>query len=241
MPPGRNRPVVHRGATTALRKMAELFSGPLPRSGDALAPPSMIYSGWRVTMPDVLADLCGDYLARLQTALSSVDPSDREQIVAQVAEHLDDAIAGLPTPSEEGLRQILERLGSPEEIAAAAVPEQSHHRSKQSATWLAVASGALAMALALGIAAIAGAFDLSSPTSVVKRPTAAFVVVPNVVGMATAQAAGNLQEAGLYNSIDELGCGNGTSRGYTVAESPPPGSRVASGTRISIQVACSGQ
>jgi HAAS/PASTA domain len=189
-------------------------------------------------MPDVLADLCGDYLARLRTALRSVDPSDREQIVDQVAEHLDGAIAGLESPSEEGLRQILERLGSPEEIAAAAVSEEPHHHSKQSGAWLAVATGALAVALSFGIAAIAGAFDGSSTSSEAKRPTAAFVVVPNVVGMGTAQAAGNLQMAGLYNSIDDLGCRANITGGHTVTESPPPGSRVASGTRISIQVAC---
>ena len=190
-------------------------------------------------MPDVSADLCGDYLTRLRAALNSVDPSDREQIVAQVTEHLDEAIAALPNPSEEGLREILERLGSPEEIAAAAAaPEQSDHRSSKSVPWLGAAAGGLVVALAFGIAAIAGAFRGGSTPSGSSGPTWVPVVVPNVVGMGPAQAAGILQEAGLYNSIDDLNCGRSISRGHTVAESPPPGSRVASATRISIQVAC---
>jgi HAAS/PASTA domain len=190
-------------------------------------------------MPDVLADLCGDYLARLRTALNSVDPNDREQIVAQVAEHLHEALAALPNPGEEALLEILERLGSPEEIAAAAAaPEQSDHRSRRSVVWLAVAAGGLVVALALGIAAIAGGFRSSTPSGS-SGTTGVLVVVPNVVGMGPARAAGILQEAGLYNSIDDLSCGRSISRGHTVAESPPPGSRVASATRISIQVACS--
>ena len=70
-------------------------------------------------------------------------------------------------------------------------------------------------------------------------PTAgAVVVVPDVVGMSPSDAAGALQAVGLYNSIDNLNCSARIGSGHTVSEAPNPGSQVARGTRISIQVAC---
>jgi len=70
-------------------------------------------------------------------------------------------------------------------------------------------------------------------------PTAvAVVVVPNVVGMSPSDAAAALQAVGLYNSIDNLNCSTRIGSGHTVSEAPVPGSQVARGTRISIQVEC---
>ena len=43
-------------------------------------------------MPDDLDALCADYLERLRAALGDVQRSDREQIIAQVSEHLSEAL-----------------------------------------------------------------------------------------------------------------------------------------------------
>jgi|SRR5579872_2230603 len=67
----------------------------------------------------------------------------------------------------------------------------------------------------------------------------ALVTVPNLIGMTVAAAAGDLQASGLYNSIDNLNCGRDVGKGLVAAESPPPGSTVDRGTRISLQVSCS--
>jgi hypothetical protein len=259
-------------------------------------------------MSDELDTLCADYLERLRIALGNVQSSDRDQILAQVGEHLSEARAALPSQDETGVRQILERLGTPEDIAAAAIADRrTENRPKHSSRLVWVTVGAVALACALGISALAGAFSggRSSPPSAlhptritvpnvlgletgqataslqasglrdrtvfqssgsapngvvleqsphagaaVSRsavvtvavsigPTAgAVVVVPNVVGMSPSDAAGALQAVGLYNSIDNLNCSTRIGSGHTVSEAPNPGSQVARGTRISMQVAC---
>ena len=259
-------------------------------------------------MPDDLDTLCADYLERLRIALGNVQSNDRDQILAQVGEHLSEARATLPSQDETGVRQILERLGTPEDIAAAAIADRrTENQAKRSSRLMWVAVGALAVALALGISALSGAFSggRSSPPSAsqpiriavpnvlgleagqataslhasgfqdrtvfqssgstpsgvvldqsphagaaVSRsevvtvavsigPTAgAVVVVPDVVGMSPSDAARALQAVGLYNSIDNLNCFTRIGSGHTVSEAPNPGSQVARGTRISIQVAC---
>ncbi len=260
-------------------------------------------------MSDDLDTLCADYLERLRIALGDVHSSDREQIIAQVGEHLSEARAAVPGQDETGVRQILERLGTPEEIAAAAIADRKTEKQPNHASRLVWATvGALvAVALALGLAALEGAFSggRSNPPSAshpiriavpnvlgleagkataslqasglknrtvfqssgnvpngvvfeqsphagatVPRsevitlavsigPTAgAVVVVPDVVGMSPSDAAGALQAVGLYNSIDNLNCSARIGSGHTVSEAPNPGSQVARGTRISIQVAC---
>jgi hypothetical protein len=259
-------------------------------------------------MPDDLDALCADYLERLRAALGDVERSDREQIIAQVSEHLSEARAALPSQNESSIRQVLERLGSPDDIAAAAVSDRETERgSKRSSRLVWVAVGVLVVVFALGGAALAGAFDggpgnspsASTPTHIpvpsvvglstgqttarlqasgLKTRTAfqvkgtvpngvvfeespraglsvlrsedvtlavstgpaagTIVVVPNVVGMSPSEAAAALQSVGLYNSIDNLNCSTRISSGDTVSEAPVPGSQVARGTRISIQVAC---
>ncbi len=259
-------------------------------------------------MPDDLDALCADYLERLRAALGDVQRSDREQIIAQVSEHLSEARAALPIQNEAGIREILERLGSPDDIAAAAVSDRRPERPSEHSSRLVWATvGFLVVALALGGAAFAGAFSggstgppsASSPTRItvpnvvglstgqavarlqasglenrtefqtsgsvpngvvfeqsphagssVSRseaitlavsigPTAgAVVVVPNVVGMSLPEASAALQAVGLYNSVDNLNCSTGISGGKTVSQAPVPGSQVARGTRISVQVGC---
>jgi hypothetical protein len=201
----------------------------------------MNYWTWRSAVPDELDALCADYLERLRAALGDVERSDREQIIAQVSEHLSEARAALPRQNESSIHEVLERLGSPDDIAAAAVSDrETERRSKRSWRPMWAGVGVLIVVLALGGAAFAGAFGggTSGPPSAPGPPLIAVVVVPNVVGVSPAEAAATLEAAGLYNSIDNLDCSTKIGSGKTVSESPVPGSQVARGTRISIQVAC---
>jgi len=69
--------------------------------------------------PDTLA---ADYLARLRVAALTLDASARDELVQGIAEHLEDAKARAgDTWSEARLLSVLDRLGTPEEIVAAAV------------------------------------------------------------------------------------------------------------------------
>jgi hypothetical protein len=64
--------------------------------------------------------LVEDYMRRLE-AVSSVLPGyRREELLAEISEHLDEALRQVPAGDEAAVRSMLERLGSPEEIVAAA-------------------------------------------------------------------------------------------------------------------------
>ena len=60
------------------------------------------------------------YLMNLEGELAGLSPSDRAEIILEIREHFEDAQAELKNPSDSDLRNILERLGPPAEIAAEA-------------------------------------------------------------------------------------------------------------------------
>jgi uncharacterized membrane protein len=63
--------------------------------------------------------LIEDYLGRLREALRSAPPEQRDQVVSDVAQHIAEARAEEPSPDELAISGLLDRLGSPEAIAAA--------------------------------------------------------------------------------------------------------------------------
>ena len=64
--------------------------------------------------------LVEDYLRHLE-AVSSVLPAYRRaELLTEIREHLAEALRQVPAGDEAAVRSVLERLGSPEEIVAAA-------------------------------------------------------------------------------------------------------------------------
>jgi len=66
---------------------------------------------------DPLAD---DYLRRLDAAASALPAHRRQELVSEIRDHLQEGLRQAPAGDETAVRNMLERLGPPEEIAAAA-------------------------------------------------------------------------------------------------------------------------
>jgi Domain of unknown function (DUF4190) len=66
---------------------------------------------------DPLAD---DYLRRLDAAASALPAHRRDELITEIREHLQEALRQAPASDEAAVRNVLERLGPPEEIVAAA-------------------------------------------------------------------------------------------------------------------------
>jgi len=64
--------------------------------------------------------MVGAYLQQLTDELRTADPDRRSEIVEQVADHIAEATVELDPIDEVSLRRVLDRLGSPHDIAAAA-------------------------------------------------------------------------------------------------------------------------
>jgi hypothetical protein len=65
--------------------------------------------------------LVNDYLVRLEAAAWPLQPERRRELLAEVREHIESALAESGARDEVTTRNVLERLGAPEEIVAAEV------------------------------------------------------------------------------------------------------------------------
>lgn len=63
--------------------------------------------------------LVREYLGRLEEAAQVLPAERRRELAAEIAEHIDAALAAAPKRDEVAVRNVLERLGDPEEIVAA--------------------------------------------------------------------------------------------------------------------------
>ena len=65
--------------------------------------------------------LVRDYLGRLDVAAQVLPAERRRELRAEIGEHIDAALAEEPSRDEAAVRNVLERLGQPEDIVAAEV------------------------------------------------------------------------------------------------------------------------
>ena len=101
------------------------------------------------------------YLAQLDAALQGVDASRREEILAEVHEHIEEGRDGLDTDDAASVRTLLDRVGDPVAIAAeAGAPPPGTGRWDVWAPWLIIFGF-----IASGLGWIAGVLILwTSPT-----------------------------------------------------------------------------
>ena len=129
-------------------------------------------------------ELVADYLRRLEQAAAPLPRSRRAELVAEIREHIDDALLEAGAADEVAVRNVLERLGPPEEIAAAASPP---------ATGLA-AAGKLEVAALIALAVPVAGWLVGIPLMILSRAwagrdkaIAAFLVfVPLLLGIVLA-------------------------------------------------------
>jgi hypothetical protein len=67
-------------------------------------------------------NLVETYLRRLEAAAAHMQPSRRAELVAEIREHIETALRQEDEVGEIAVRNVLERLGPPEEIVEAAEP-----------------------------------------------------------------------------------------------------------------------
>lgn len=105
--------------------------------------------------------LVRSYLAQLDAALQGVEASRREEILADVHEHIDEGRTGLDPDDAASVRTLLDRVGDPAAIAAeAGAPPPGSRRWDAWAPWLIIFGP-----VASGLGWIAGVLILwTSPT-----------------------------------------------------------------------------
>lgn len=94
----------------------------------------------------------GEYLRRLQRLMSDVPDERRDEILSEIEEHIDERLSAVPDAGNAEVRNVLERLGDPEDIAADArerfgVKTPEPHKMSKGTRWIIV----IAVALLIGI------------------------------------------------------------------------------------------
>ena len=126
--------------------------------------------------------IVNEYFSRLDAFLAGLSPADREPLLAEIRAHVDEARAELPVENEASIRELLERVGAPEDIAAEALGEGSKRRN-----WVSRRStraGAVVVVLAV-IAAVVGVLLTGSSA---KAPKVAIAPTVSVGGFPTGVA-----------------------------------------------------
>jgi uncharacterized membrane protein len=101
--------------------------------------------------------LVDDYLRRLDAAASALPAYRRDELVSEIRDHLREALRQTPAGDKAAVRNVLERLGPPEEIAAAATDEPPPGQLAAffgQTSGLAIASVLLAVLWIAGIGAV---------------------------------------------------------------------------------------
>jgi hypothetical protein len=101
--------------------------------------------------------LVDDYLRRLDAAASALPAHRRDELVSEIRDHLQEALRQTPAGDKAAVRNVLERLGSPEEIAAAATdppPPGPFAADYGQVNGLAIASVLLAVLWVAGLGAV---------------------------------------------------------------------------------------
>jgi hypothetical protein len=183
-------------------------------------------------------ELVEEYLHRLEMALRPLPQSRRDQLVSEIAEHIEQGRARAQGESEAAVREILDRLGEPEDIAAAALSDEPAERQTSRLTGGSLIAVVLAVVLVVGVttAGLLGAFTSGGNGSNQQLPpstVAARVAVPNVLRESATEATAVLRAAGLTSQV-VLRPSSSFPPGDIVSVSPPTGFAVNVGSVVKL-------
>jgi len=173
-----------------------------------------------------------DYFRRLEALLTVLPAEEREQLLGEIRAHVAEARAGLGPESVEGVREMLDRVGRPEEIAAEAFGGQAAQTSRRNRRVPVIA----AVVLVAVIGAVLGFVltDSSGSHDSAAAPTVAVGGFPTGVAVdpvtATAYVASG--EASALSLINGDTCNASTQSGCAGVMSAPTGGQDAIGVAI---------
>jgi hypothetical protein len=186
-----------------------------------------------------LDSLVDDYLRDLEHALAGVEESRRTQLVQEIRQHIAELRTEQLVQSSTEMKNLLDRVGEPGDIAAAAlVDEQGGSESKKSrsAGKMVLAAVGTAVVVVLGVVLVLTLSNVSHSPASRNASIHTTTIVPNVVGMTQAEAEVTVQAAGLnVAGMKDVRSQSGVP-GTVVAQSPPSGTQVKTRAAVTLSV-----
>src|SRR5665213_1727796 len=190
-----------------------------------------------MTSDNDLDQIVEQYLSRLSVALGDVRHERRQQLMDSITDHIREARSTLSVTSEVALRDILDRVGRPEDIAAEDLDDRTAPPVSQT-RW--VRRAAVIVVVAMAVAGVTvGAVIFTHSDNVTPAATASTtatiappVTVPNVVGAPLARAESQLTAGRLIFTVSYLCSRSSVPPGTVMSQSPTPGTRTRTGSDV---------
>jgi hypothetical protein len=195
-----------------------------------------------VTTNSDLDQIVDQYLSRLEVALADLPPERRQQLIESITDHISEARATLSANSEVAVRDILDRVGQPADIAAEALADQTPRPLRASGARRVIVAGVVIVFL---VFLVFGTFLVSRsnngvPSTTINVTTSTVTsvsrVVPDVVRMSSSAAEAKLQTDRFAFDIVFSCAGSGLPPGVVTAQSPISGSSAAEGSQVRLVV-----
>jgi hypothetical protein len=191
-----------------------------------------------------LDEMVAAYLGRLDRDLEALPVGRRQALIAEIRDHIDALRAENPIRDASDLEELLARVGSTEEIAAAAleegpamerVPTSARRRGPLVVGFVVVI---MVLSLAAGLlASFTSFFGGSAPppatSYIFHPPNQVTVVIPNVVGISQAQACAELAAARLECFVRSASTATAPP-GQVISEQPTAGSRAPANEQVTL-------
>ena len=197
-----------------------------------------------MTSDNDLDQIVEQYLSRLKEALANVRPERRQQLIESITDHIREARSALSADSEVALRDILDRVGQPEDIAAEALGDQAESPALQT-TWIrrrvaiAVVAVVVVAGLTLGVFLVVR-IDNATPTTTATASASTTisvpVTVPNAIGEPLASAETQFTSERLLYEVVYVCSKIHLPPGVVTSQSPTAGSRTRTGSLVILTV-----
>lgn len=192
-----------------------------------------------------LDQIVEQYLSRLKVALADLPAERRQQLIDSITDHISEARVALSANSEVAIRDILDRVGQPADIAAEALtvqapPPLSRASSTRRATIAVIAIVVVALLVFGGLLVSRSNNGIRSTTTSTVT-SVSMVVVPDVVRLTLGAAQAELQAVDLLiGQVFISACaGSPGPPGVVTSQAPVGGSSSAKGSQIRLTVTSS--
>jgi len=186
-----------------------------------------------------LDGMVNEYLRDLENALAMLDPIHRAQLVQEIQQHIAELRSMQQVRNSSEMKNLLDQVGSPGDIAAAAMEDgddgpASKSRPRGKATLAAIGAAVIA-ALVLSLT-LGSTTHHAPPAKSHQAQTTATLTVPDFIAMSQAQAVVALEAAGFRPSEIRNVSSRSIPPGLVVTQSPGAGTRVEKGSKVSLSI-----
>jgi uncharacterized membrane protein len=192
-----------------------------------------------VTNEIVLDRIVDEYLSHLEVALADLPSDRRQQLMESITDHIREARVTLSATSEVAVRDILDRVGQPADIAAEALADQAvSPPSRASRSRRVIVAG---VAIGIVLLLVFGSILVSIPNKGVSNTTinvtttyatVELILVPNVTGLSLNSAESDLQKLQLTFQLSIACTSSGVQPGFVASQSPNSGSSITEGSPV---------